>query len=146
MSWSKQGVRWLLIVAALVTATTHHLAHAEQTIVCGSAPGERQVCAADTEQGVTLVRSLGVAACDLGRTWGYDANGVWVADGCGAEFSVGEANKADVWFGEYTPTQGFKIADTQRGDLNIRVYTYLRYLNEKGIEPTYTDYFGNTRD
>ena len=123
-------------------------AHAAETIVCGSNPGERQVCAADTQREITLTRSLGVAACELGRNWGYDASGIWVSGGCGAEFSVGEPDEPDradeTWFGEYAPTQGFKVADTEHGELSVRVFTYLRYLNEKGIDPTYTDSFGNT--
>lgn len=129
-----------LVAAALVPQP----ALAAQTIVCGSSPGQRETCAANTEQEVAIVRSLGTAACELGRTWGYDADGIWVADGCGAEFSVGDAD--ETWFGEYTPTQGFKLADTEHGDLSLRVYTYLRYLNETGIDATYTDSFGDTRE
>ena len=137
------------LVSAGVTAVPHG-AEAAQSIVCGSKPGERQVCAADTTSGVSLVRSLGTVACDLGRTWGYDANGVWVSDGCGAEFSVAAEPKTaatkDAWFGKYAPTRGFKVADTEHGDLSIRVFTYLRYLSENGIDSSYNDSFGNTKD
>ena len=42
--------------------------------------------AADTSAGVVLVESTGPAACLLGKTWGYDDKGVWVADGCSGEF------------------------------------------------------------
>ena len=41
-------------------------------VVCGSKPGERQTCAADTTGGVTLVRSTGTVACELGTSWGFD--------------------------------------------------------------------------
>ena len=133
-----------LACAAAAIAATPLRADAAQSIVCGSKAGEREVCAADTSDGVTLVASLGTAACELGRTWGYDANGIWVRDGCSAEFSAGAA-KTDAWFGKYAPTQGFKVADTEHGDLSIRVFTYLRYLNENGIDTSYTDSFGNTK-
>lgn len=46
----------------------------------------------------------------------------------------------------YTPTEGFKVADTDRGDMSIRLFTYFRYLNELGIDATFTDSFGDTRD
>lgn len=112
------------------------------TVVCGSRPGERQTCAANTSK-VTLLRSLGTVACELGTTWGYDQQNIWVSDGCSAEFSVPAAKPT---FATYTPLQGFRVADTEYGDLNIRVYTYLRYLNQTGLDPTYTNAFGRTTD
>ena len=48
-------------------------------ISCTSKAGERQQCPADTSKGVALVRSRGDAPCLLGKTWGYDDEGVWVA-------------------------------------------------------------------
>src|SRR5215207_6169735 len=47
--------------------------------------------------------------------------------------------------GTYTPNLGFQIADTEFGDLNISIYTYVRYLNQLGLDSTYTDAFGNTK-
>jgi hypothetical protein len=48
--------------------------------------------------------------------------------------------------GTYTPNLGFKIVDTPYGDLNVSLYTYVRYLNQKGLNPTYEDAFGNTKN
>jgi hypothetical protein len=48
-------------------------------------------------------------------------------------------------FGTYTPGTGFKIADTEHGDLNFKLFTYLRYLNQLGTDDSYTDAFGNTK-
>src|SRR6478609_2682341 len=59
------------------------------TITCSSTPNTRQDCPADTSRGVVLVRSYGETACLLGKTWGYDDKGVWVSDGCVADFLVG---------------------------------------------------------
>jgi hypothetical protein len=36
-----------------------------------------------------MVRQLGESPCVLGRTWGFDAKGVWVAAGCNAQFALG---------------------------------------------------------
>ncbi|HET9830201.1 MAG TPA: DUF3011 domain-containing protein, partial [Vicinamibacterales bacterium] len=69
-------------------------AHAQTRVSCASTAGERQHCDADTSAGVVLASSTGSAACLLGKTWGYDDTGVWVADGCVAEFVTG-ATAAD---------------------------------------------------
>ncbi len=44
----------------------------------------------------------------------------------------------------YTPNLGFKVADTDKGDLNIKIFTYVRYLNQTGLDETFTDSFGTT--
>jgi hypothetical protein len=48
-------------------------------------------------------------------------------------------------WGTYTPNLGFKVANTEYGDLSVSIYTYVRYLNQLGLNPTYTDGFGNTK-
>ncbi len=111
------------------------------TVVCASQRGERQTCAADTRSGVTLVTSLGPGACELGRTWGYDEKSIWVSDGCSAEFAIGSGKpRSD----RYTPAQGFKVFDTEHGNMNIRLFTYIRYLNQEGLDDEYTNAFGVT--
>jgi hypothetical protein len=108
--------------------------------VCESKAGEKSVCPADTGNGLTLARSFGPGACELGRTWGWDESGVWVSEGCSGEFTV----TAKKTLGRYTPGSGMKVVDTEHGDLNIRVFTYVRYLNQEGLEETFTDAFGQT--
>jgi len=49
-------------------------------------------------------------------------------------------------WGTYTDFLGFKVANTNRGDMNIAVYTYVRYLNQLGTQATYTNAFGQTSD
>jgi len=44
----------------------------------------------------------------------------------------------------YTPNFGYKVANTPYGDLNISIYAYARYLNQRLVDPTYTNYFGTT--
>ena len=48
-------------------------------------------------------------------------------------------------YGRYTPNLGFKLANTEYGDLSISIYTYARYLNQLGLKSNYTDAFGNTK-
>ncbi len=48
------------------------------------------------------------------------------------------------WWSPYTPNQGFKFANTEYGDASLSIYTYARYLNQRALEPTYTNAFGVT--
>ncbi len=57
-----------------------------QLFRCESNDRRPRECAANLRGGVQLVRQLSSAPCVQGRTWGYSRNGVWVADGCRAEF------------------------------------------------------------
>jgi hypothetical protein len=49
-------------------------------------------------------------------------------------------------WGTYTPNLGFKVANTDRGDMSISIYSYARYLNQLGLDSTYTDAFGNVKN
>ncbi len=67
-------------VAAAV-AVTH-------TVRCESQDGREHHCPADTRGGVTVLRQLSRSTCEEGRTWGFDSAGIWVGQGCRADFSV----------------------------------------------------------
>ena len=58
----------------------------EQMLVCESMNNQRAFCSADTRGGVVFQRQLGQATC-VGH-WGYDSGGVWVDNGCRAEFRI----------------------------------------------------------
>jgi hypothetical protein len=47
-------------------------------------------------------------------------------------------------WGKYTPGLGFTVANTDLGALNVSTYTYVRYLNQKSLENSYTNAFGTT--
>ena len=49
-------------------------------------------------------------------------------------------------WGTYTPNQGFKVVNTEYGDMSISLYTYARYLNQRNLDATYTDAFGNVKN
>jgi len=48
-------------------------------------------------------------------------------------------------WGRYTPNLGYQLVDTEYGDVNLSIYTYARYLNQLGIDGSYTDAFGNVK-
>jgi hypothetical protein len=121
------------------------------TITCSSTPNTRQDCPADTSRGVVLVRSYGESACLLGKTWGYDDKGVWVADGCVADFLVRAttgvaATPPTKKTPRYVPNGGFLLFDGDEGQMYVRLFSYVRYLNQLGLDKTYTDAFGNVHD
>jgi hypothetical protein len=120
-------------------------------VTCASKPGERTQCPANTSKGVALARSSGESACLLGKTWGYDTQGVWVSDGCTGVFIVAlpegtqaEQPQTKKKALQYIPNAGFLIVEGDRGEMYVRLFSYVRYLNQKGLDPSYTDYFGNT--
>jgi hypothetical protein len=49
-------------------------------------------------------------------------------------------------WGTYSPNLGFKLADTDYGDVSVSIYSYARYLNQLGLDPHYTDAFGNVKN
>jgi hypothetical protein len=128
-------------------ATAQQAAPAPVRVTCQSNLGERQHCTADTSSGVILARSFGQAPCLLGKTWGYDDTGVYVSDGCSGEFVVGGPASQQTQVQrppEYVPNAGFLLYDGDMGQIYMRLFSYARYLNQRNLDPSYTDYFGNT--
>jgi Protein of unknown function (DUF3011) len=113
-------------------------------VTCASQPGERRVCPADTSAGVALVRSSGAGPCLLGKTWGYDDASVWVSDGCTGEFVAGQSTQQQEKRGpfEHIPNVGFLLYDGEKGQIYFRLFSYVRYLNQRNIDASYTDSFG----
>ena len=56
---------------------------------------------------------------------------------------AGQETSKTKW-GNYTPNFGYKIVNTEYGDVNLSIYSYARYLNQRALEPTFTNAFGNT--
>jgi len=46
---------------------------------------------------------------------------------------------------EYIGNLGFKIYESDKGQIYMRLFSYARYLNQKGLDPTYTDSFGTVK-
>ncbi len=58
-------------------------------VTCESENNTRHRCSVDTDAGVRISRQLSRNACIEGRTWGYNRRGIWVDNGCRAEFIIG---------------------------------------------------------
>jgi len=132
---------------ATTPQTAPQAAVAAQTVPCASKPGTREHCPADTSRGVVLVNSTGEAPCLLGKTWGYDDTGIWVSDGCSARFLAGQMPEAPSRekTPSYSPNVGFLLFDGDKGQVSFRLFSYARYLNQRNLDASYTDAFGNTK-
>jgi hypothetical protein len=119
----------------------------QNRISCQSQVGNRQHCPVTTSSGVTLAKSMGTVACLLGKTWGYDDTGIWVSDGCSGEFIAGAAAQQPTKEKplEYIPNLGFLLYHGDKGQIYFRLFSYARYLNQRNLDPTYVDGFGNAR-
>jgi len=93
-------VFWSMVVG-LFCLVSYSPAFGDYTIRCESHDYDLNRCPiAAGSEGVELVRRLSDSSCRRGDTWGYDHRGVWVDDGCAAEFRVdtrGRADRDDRW-------------------------------------------------
>ncbi|NUS39311.1 MAG: DUF3011 domain-containing protein [Lysobacter sp.] len=98
-----------------------------QQVRCESNDGRADHCPMDTSHGARLVRQLSQAACVRGGSWGVDRTGVWVGNGCRADFAGGYDDR----YGEQADGQGvrcessdgrFRVcpADTRDGMVLVR--------------------------
>lgn len=65
---------------------------ASRNVRCESTGGRTVRCNTDTRGGVRLLRKLSSSACYQGRSWDWDRAGIWVSNGCRADFQVGGFN------------------------------------------------------
>jgi hypothetical protein len=76
-------------VALLIAGSLINLSVGAETVVRCDSHGPRKVCPADTRGGVSLRYQYSSEGCWQNDTWGFDAKGIWVANGCRADFTVG---------------------------------------------------------
>jgi hypothetical protein len=84
--WVDNGCRAEFVIGAGNNDRTFE--KLDQLVLCESVDGKPARCLADTTGGVQMVRQVSDTNCRYGRQWGYDANGIWVNEGCRAEFAV----------------------------------------------------------
>jgi len=162
----------LLVSGPASAQTATSAAQQPATVTCVSTSTARQTCPANTSGGVALQQSTGTGACLLGKTWGYDDKNVWVSDGCGGIFALGQATpvavaaqaatppaaagappgpalapvykEVETW-GEFNPGKGFLVGRSDVGQLSISGYAMLRYMDQTPATQTFTDHLGNER-
>jgi len=60
----------------------------DQIVRCESSGKRERYCKVNTRRGVELYRQLSKARCRYGSSWGYDRKGIWVDEGCRADFLI----------------------------------------------------------
>jgi len=81
------------LVALLAPAPAVFAREDVTTVRCESVGFRDNYCPVMTRGGVRLVRQISRASCHQGKTWGYDRHGIWVTEGCVAEFEVTSARE-----------------------------------------------------
>lgn len=90
----------------------------ERTLRCESNDGRERHCPADTRGGVRLARQLSRSACEEGRSWGVDRAGVWVGQGCRADFLIGGGGSA---YGDRRSAGRVVLCESASGRSNLCV-------------------------
>ena len=85
--WVDRGCR-----ASFAMTSLYGSAPLDTRVVCEAGRDGVTRCAANTLGGVQIARRISKSGCELGRDWGYDRNGIWVTNGCRAEFAVASNN------------------------------------------------------
>ncbi|HRK71036.1 MAG TPA: DUF3011 domain-containing protein [Micropepsaceae bacterium] len=97
-------------LAALAFASSPAEARS-QIISCGSGGYSYNYCPIDTRGGVDVYRQKSSSPCEYGSTWGYDRRGIWVDQGCRADFIVGAGHAQD----NYDPYEDDYYPDSGNG-------------------------------
>jgi hypothetical protein len=89
--WVDRGCRATFSVGSIPQPRKRKL-----RVVCESQKGQREVCPAETESGITFARQLSQTECVRGENWGWDDDRgmVWVDHGCRAEFLIGRNSES----------------------------------------------------
>ncbi len=172
MTGYSKGLTVLILVfagAGFLPALAAPPASPGSKITCSSDAGSRNHCPANTSAGVALVAAAGAAPCLLGKTWGYDDKGIWVSDGCGGEFVLGQAagtppepasakekfiggpnagpdEPERSSYGVFDASgSGFLVGRTSAGELKIGGYALVRYINQMPATQEFTDHLGGVR-
>lgn len=83
MVWVSGGCR-----AEFSMVSNDQYANNGTKLVCESLNNIKHTCRANTMAGVTLSKRLSANACVRGKSWGTNDEGIWVDNGCRAEFTI----------------------------------------------------------
>jgi|SRR3954469_15632822 hypothetical protein len=70
------------------------MAQSNNVFTCSSDDGRLHSCRVNTNQPIQFVRQRSDAQCIAGQTYGIDRGGVWVTNGCRADFAVANGDQA----------------------------------------------------
>ncbi|HEY5851735.1 MAG TPA: DUF3011 domain-containing protein [Lysobacter sp.] len=76
--------------------------YGDRVVRCESKGGQAHLCPVDVRGGVRMLRSLSKSDCTEGQSWGLNDTGIWVRDGCRAEFVLGYGGSVGSGYGART--------------------------------------------
>jgi CxxC motif-containing protein len=79
----------IISIAFAVPTAAHAQPGYGARVTCSSNNGKRNWCDIGNSRDVQLVRQISGSPCVRGSTWGLDQRGLWVDNGCRAEFAIG---------------------------------------------------------
>lgn len=89
----------LLGAPSAVAQETGGRFYGDRVLRCESKGSEPNLCPVDVRGGIRLLRTLSRSNCDEGKSWGVNASGVWVSEGCRADFVVGYGGSVGTGYG-----------------------------------------------
>ena len=112
------------------------------------------------------MKSTGEVECLLGKSWGYDDEGIWVSDGCSGEFLLGRrappeekptpsappgtsrkpSPEKPIWGVLDSSAGGFLLGRAELGELTLSGYALTRYINQTPADQTFTDHLGDEHE
>ena len=87
--------RFMIVLAVAGTCIISTPVLADKSVRCESQNNQYKMCRVDTHGYVRLEKQLSNSECRQGRSWDYDRRGIWVDDGCRAEFVVESRHHTD---------------------------------------------------
>jgi len=66
-------------------------------LICESFDNRYNYCSVKHNGNIRIISQFSSAGCVKGRDWGYDRNGIWVDNGCRAEFEISFFDYDSVW-------------------------------------------------
>lgn len=91
----RSKVKFLTVVAVTAASLMSVQAVADKNVRCESKNYQYHMCRVDTHGYVRLERQHSRTDCQQGRNWDYDRRGIWVDDGCSADFVVESRHHTD---------------------------------------------------
>jgi hypothetical protein len=84
----RQRIGRIVATATLMLLFSAMALGQSNTFSCSSDTGKRQTCSANGNGAIQFVRQRSQSPCIPGRTYGIYRGGVWVDNGCRADFAV----------------------------------------------------------
>ncbi len=84
-----------MVALVLAAATLQTAVFAQSVVRCDSSGTRRKYCSVNTSGGVNMRYQYSQQGCWQNQTWGYDNNGIWVSNGCRADFTLGSPRSTE---------------------------------------------------